>query len=248
MRNESIVWTSPAAGRIPLYLFQLSDSSNRSLSQTVLGRALSDFSVETAPRKLSSVPVCYIADVLPQPGAWPLRLWSSDRLSSTRQDANENDGAAGTTPSSHLTYRLSGGPASDQQIESAQDSTGQLWNLSASLGWALPLPDACYWGLPSVSFDDPAFGSPGSFVYWRGNAWAPLAMLVYWGLEDTAYANISVVNTARSGLAHSYANMWMETAWRRSRTVCENYCVHKAGGCCGDTFCKFRHCLPVHLS
>jgi hypothetical protein len=243
LRNESIVWSSAAAGRSPLYMFQLSDSSNRSLSQTVLGRAPSDFSIETAPRKLSSVPACYIADALPQPGAWPLRLWSSNRVASAR-DADQNDQAAGTNLSTHLTYRLSGGPASDQQIESAHDSAGQLWNLSTSLGWTLPLRDACYWGLPSVSFDDPAFGSPGSFVYWRGNAWAPLAMLVYWGLEEPAYANLSVVATARSGLAHSYANMWMETAWRRSRTVCENYCVHKAGGCCGDTFCKLRHCHP----
>ena len=29
--------------------------------------------------------------------------------------------------------------------------------------------------------------SPGSFIYWRGNAWAPLAMLVYWGLDNPKY-------------------------------------------------------------
>lgn len=235
LRNESIVWSSPAAGRIPLFLFQLSDASNHSVSQTVLGTAPSDFSTGTTPRKISTDPVCYIAKVVPQPGAWPLRLWSSDRLGSIH-DTNENDRPGGAKLSAHLTYRLSGGPASDQQIEAAQDGAGPLWNLSASLGWTLPLPDACYWGLPSVSFDDPAFGSPGSFVYWRGNAWAPLAMLVYWGLDHPNYANLSLVATARSGLANSYAHMWMETAWRRSRTVCENYCVHKTGGCCGDTF------------
>ena len=61
-------------------------------------------------------------------------------------------------------------------------------------------------------------------------------MLVYWGLDNPEYANVTGVSTARKGLAHSYATMWMETAWRPSHTVCENYCVAKHGGCCGDTF------------
>ena len=30
--------------------------------------------------------------------------------------------------------------------------------------------------------------------------------------------------------------MWMETAWRPSRQVCENFCVNEQGGCCGDSF------------
>ena len=48
-------------------------------------------------------------------------------------------------------------------------------------------------------------------------------MLVYWGLDHPLYANVSGVAIARKGLAHSYAKMWMETAWRPSHTVCENY-------------------------
>ena len=65
--------------------------------------------------------------------------------------------ASSASSASALKYRISGGHQSDQQIESTQDSVGPLWNLSATIGWALPLPHACYWGLPSVSFDDPAF-------------------------------------------------------------------------------------------
>jgi hypothetical protein len=65
------------------------------------------------------------------------------------------------------------------------------------LGWARPLPDSCYFGLPSITFDDPAFATPGGFVYWRGRGWAPLALLVYWGLANPAYENVTSVNTAR---------------------------------------------------
>ena len=104
------------------------------------------------------------------------------------------------------------------------------------MGWALATYQDCYWGLPSIEASDPAFGSPGGFIYWRGNAWAPLAMLTYWSLEHPRYANVSSVQLARRGLANSYAKLWMETAWRPSHTVCENYCVDQAGGCCGDTF------------
>ena len=61
-------------------------------------------------------------------------------------------------------------------------------------------------------------------------------MLVYWGLDHPNYRNVSSVQVARKGLAHSFAQMWMQTAWRPHHTVCENYCEHERGGCCGDTF------------
>lgn len=28
--------------------------------------------------------------------------------------------------------------------------------------------DECWWGLPSISFDDPSFYHPASYIYWRG--------------------------------------------------------------------------------
>ncbi len=44
-------------------------------------------------------------------------------------------------------------------------------------------PDRCYWGLPSVSADDPTF-MKGTFVYWRGLSWGPMSMLMYWALQQ----------------------------------------------------------------
>ena len=43
----------------------------------------------------------------------------------------------------------------------------------------------CYWGVPSISADDPKFLVPGgtSGIYWRGETWAPQAFLVYLGLQ-----------------------------------------------------------------
>ena len=61
--------------------------------------------------------------------------------------------------------------------------------------------------------------SPGSFVYWRGNAWAPLAMLVYWGLDNPQYANVSGVATARKGLANSYHSIQLATSQCTSLTI-----------------------------
>lgn len=228
-RNESYAWSAQAlngesssadrrhrvggqpardtADRTPLYLYTVNGND------TVLGRA-GDFPAST---RVSSTPVVWVAASEPQPGAWPLLLWRS---------------ASSVTPSG-ADWRVTGGPESANEVAGDRSRT---WVVNATLGYALPLPTACYWGLPSISFDDPAFATPGSFVYWRGNAWAPLAMLVYWGLDHPAYANVASVQVARKGLANGYSKMWMETAWRPSRTVCENYCVHEAGGCCGDTF------------
>merc|ERR1711907_114936 len=41
--------------------------------------------------------------------------------------------------------------------------------------------DQCYWGLPSISADDPAFPQLG---YWRGYVWGPQAQLTYWALQN----------------------------------------------------------------
>ncbi len=209
-RNESLVWSQAGSGRTPIYRFHLNATHGR--GETVVGR-IDDF--PTAD-KISATPLFWVSTKSPpqHPGAWPVQLWKQTSKSGVGMNTM---------------YRISGGPTSDQEFSNG-------WTAVATLGYALPLPGACYWGLPSVSFDDPAFGSPGGFPYWRGNAWAPLAMLNYWGLRHQAYVNISAVQAARKGLANSYARMWMETAWRPSHTVCENYCVHEAGGCCGDTF------------
>ena len=54
----------------------------------------------------------------------------------------------------------------------------------ASLGYVWPPPGTANatsrYALPSLSKDDPLYISQD---YWRGRAWAPMNMLVYWGLS-----------------------------------------------------------------
>jgi len=244
IRNESFAFlsqsaatTSSAGSRTPLFQYNLTYGN-----QIVLGRD-GDFPKEA---KMSTKPIVWVEDRPPLPGAWPLVLWRS-KTKPTTVSRNSTGAAAArlsgrtvqddsSQPSPSYYWRLTGSPGSEVDVVKHQDKDGPIWTKNATFGYTIPLKTACYWGLPSVSFDDPAFASPGKFVYWRGNAWAPLAMLTYWGLQNPVYSNVSSVTVARQALAHSYATMWMETAWRPSRQVCENYCVHKQGGCCGDTF------------
>lgn len=150
---------------------------------------------------ISSVPACFVTNSSSLKnstnktikGLWPLRLWL----------ANTTASVANTKPSSifipHFIWRVTGSPGSDQQIES---SSYPRWKLNQTLGYTMPQSQACYWGLPSIRFTDPAFGSPGSFVYWRGNAWAPLAMLTYWALDHEAYRSVNSVQISRKGMSY----------------------------------------------
>jgi len=151
----------------------------------------------------------------PESGMWPLDLWYS------------------AVEQRHV---ISGSPDSNVEVNNMIRDPSKGFKRQYRIGWSRPLPDGCYFGLPSVAFGDPAFATPGGFVYWRGRAWGPLAMLVYWGLAHPAYANVSSVTSARQGLAKAWNGLFMDTAWRRSHTVCENYNVAKAGGCTGDSF------------
>ena len=156
MRNESFAWTSatvaPVAvgeagagsvGRTPLYQYHLEDGN-----QIVLGRE-GDF---PAADKMSPAPVLWVANDMPLPGAWPLTLWSS-------QTPPTAAAPPGGSPSNTTYWRVTASPNSESEVAQAR-----IWTKNATLGYALPLPTACYWGLPSVSFDDPAFASPGAFV------------------------------------------------------------------------------------
>ena len=79
--------------------------------------------------------------------------------------------------------------------------------------------DTCYWGLPSVSADDPAFPPLG---YWRGYVWGPMALLTYWGLSHEAYLDVPLVTTARAALCKQMGALFL-TQWRAHRHVCENF-------------------------
>ena len=50
----------------------------------------------------------------------------------------------------------------------------------------------CYYGLPSISMDDPTFPPLG---YWRGYVWGPMAQLTYWSLQE--YDHVPSVRQAR---------------------------------------------------
>jgi hypothetical protein len=80
----------------------------------------------------------------------------------------------------------------------------------------------CYWGVPSISADDPQYLVPGgsSGIYWRGENWSPPAYLVYLALRR--YAHLRVAREARQGLVAQQMELLLST-WRPHHHVCENY-------------------------
>jgi len=85
------------------------------------------------------------------------------------------------------------GDSSPEHILNPNDTVESMvgaWLLNASRFCLSPNgdfegndPGSCYWGLPSVSADDPAYMVRGHFNYWRGRVWGPMAQLVYWSLQ-----------------------------------------------------------------
>ena len=129
-------------------------------------------------------------------------------------------------------YALAAGAATDAQASRMATE----WALNASRfclssTWPDGVADDCYWGLPSISADDPAFPSLG---YWRGYVWGPMAQLTYWSFS--AYAHVPEVAVARAALVKQMNAMFMDQ-WRRNRHVCENFApAHNATECTGTKF------------
>ena len=97
----------------------------------------------------------------------------------------------------------------------------------------------CFWGLPSISADDPTYLKPGVWNYWRGFTWGPMAMLTYWSLQNYAY--LQPVQHAKKALCGQMENMMMKQ-WVDNRIICENYDPRKEfGGQCGGTATPFYH-------
>ena len=67
------------------------------------------------------------------------------------------------------------------------DAVARGYEQVASLGYVWPPPGtadaASRYAMPSLAKDDPLYISQD---YWRGRAWAPMNMLVYWGLSRYA--------------------------------------------------------------
>ena len=102
--------------------------------------------------------------------------------------------------------------------------------------------DSCYWGLPSISADDPAFPPLG---YWRGFVWGPMALLTYWGLAHPAYATLPLVAKARAALCAQMEALFLRQ-WRLNRHVCENFSPRKFGTV-GRTGDNSTECTGMHF-
>lgn len=93
----------------------------------------------------------------------------------------------------------------------------------------------CYWGVPSISADDPDFLVPGgtSGIYWRGETWSPQAFLVYLCLQQ--YPHVSEARDAAAGLVKQQLDL-MLSVWRSRHHVCENYPSYRneTAGCTGN--------------
>jgi len=127
------------------------------------------------------------------------------------------------------------------------DSVVESWLLNSSRFCISPDgdftgndPNHCYWGLPSVSADDPTYMS-GRWIYWRGYTWGPMAQLVYWSLQNQSpflpsLATSTVSNRARKALCRQMKEL-MLSQWNANRHICENYSPYmNATDCSGTLF------------
>lgn len=134
-------------------------------------------------------------------------------------------------------YPLLVGAASDDQAE----SMAVHWLLNASRFCLSPTgdfdgndPDGCYYGLPSISADDPSFMKKGESHYWRGYVWGPLSQLVYWSLQEHDSTSVLV---ARRALCQQM-EVLMLSQWNAHRHICENFHPSLGGNedCTGTKF------------
>ena len=129
-------------------------------------------------------------------------------------------------------YALLAHAASDAQA----DQMISEWAFNASrfclsATWPQGVDDTCYWGLPSISADDPAYPPLG---YWRGFVWGPMHMLTWWSFRE--YSHLPTVSAARAQLAVQAAAT-VVNQYRRNRHVCENFSPWRnATDCSGSNF------------
>eukprot|EP00935_MAST-01C_sp_MAST-1C-sp1_P000797 g797.t1 len=124
-------------------------------------------------------------------------------------------------------YPMLAGIATDEQAETLvrawlTNSTRFCVPVSAA-AWPpaeqKPQNQTCFWGMPSISADDPAYMA-SSYNYWRGFNWAPQSLLVYLGL--TRYSHLKDVKDALAGLSAQQLEL-MLSVWRARHHICENY-------------------------
>jgi len=157
------------------------------------------------------------------------QLWDEDRGTFVNTFPNGTHSAR-VSPTSF--YALAARAATDAQA--ARMATE--WALNAtrfclSSTWPAGVTDACFWGLPSISADDPAYPAGG---YWRKPTWGPMVQLTYWSLS--AYAHVPEVAAARAALVQQMQAMFLGQ-WRLNRHVCESFApTRNATECAASTF------------
>ena len=84
--------------------------------------------------------------------------------------------------------------------------------------WPFANTSGCYWGVPSIAADDPAYmvASGTSGIYWRGFTWAPQVFLVYAALKR--YNHLPVARAAREGLCVQQRDLLL-SVWNTSHHV-----------------------------
>ena len=179
-------------------------------------------------------------------------LWDPDKLAYANRFVGKDSFVAHVTPTSF--YPMAIGAGSQDQTQAMVES----WLLNSSRFCLSPngdfegnYPEKCYWGLPSVSADDPTY-MESRWVYWRGYTWGPMSQLVYWSLQKTEQVRInsggnlrqSAVSTddsnsidrARKSLCKQMETLMM-SQWTENRHICENYSPYKnATECSGTLF------------
>jgi putative isomerase len=124
-------------------------------------------------------------------------------------------------------YPLLSHVATDAQAESMVEH----WLMNSTRFCIGQRSSECWWGLPSISADDPAFPKLG---YWRGYVWGPMSLLTYWALEN--YQHLPRIALAKQQLVSQMTDMFLNL-WRQKGRVCENYSPNRdAKDCTGDKF------------
>jgi hypothetical protein len=155
-----------------------------------------------------------------------LYLWDATRqIYSNRYRLHNNESfVLHITPTSFYPFLLHG--LSNKQHEGIIKS----WLMNATRFCISPHgnfhgndPNQCYWGLPSVSADDPTF-MKGNFIYWRGLTWGPMALLTFWSLQKERSETTSYDTAVQARKALSWQmEALMMSQWNTNRHICENY-------------------------
>ena len=157
-------------------------------------------------------------------------LWDED--AGTFKNFITSNSTLSTRVSPTSFYALLARAATDAQA--ARVATEWAMNATRfclSASWPEGVLPNCYWGLPSISADDPAFAALG---YWRGYVWGPMAQLTWWSFSE--YTHVPEVATARAALAKQMQATFI-TQFRLNRHVCENFSPKEgATECTGSRF------------